>query len=226
MFQEETGEGGTPHLQGVIHNKNQVALSTLKTWNLRVHWEPTRDIKASVGYCSDPAKRNAGGRIWSRGFTISSGGVHILDEVDLFGWQRELITELRAPADERTIVWYCDRDGGAGKTSLAKFIMVHLPRAMFFSGGKFTDMAHQVVRSKFDPATILVNLPRTSEGKVSYAAIEAMKDGLLQSGKYEGGWRIYPCPHVVIFANWMPDIAALSADRWTIRELVDGRLRP
>lgn len=224
MFQEEIGEAGTPHLQGLLHNQNQVALSTLKGWNLRIHWEPTRDIKASIAYCSDPAKRKDGGRVWCSGFTLPTAAIHILDPVDLFQWQRDLVAELQGAADERTIVWYCDREGGSGKTSIAKYIMVNIPSAMFFSGGKFADMAHQVVRSRFDPAVIVVNLPRTSEGKVSYAGIEAMKDGLLQTGKYEGGWRIYPCPHVVVLANWMPDFAALSADRWLVRELANNRL--
>lgn len=202
-----------------------MALSTLKGWNLRVHWEATRDIKSSIAYCSDPTKRKDAGRIWSSGFTLPTNRIHILDEEDLFQWQKDLLVELREPADERTVVWYCDRLGGSGKTSISKFLMVNLPNAMYFSGGKFADMAHQVVKSKFDPSTIIVNLPRTSEGKVSYAAIEAMKDGILQSGKYEGGWRLYPCPHVVVMANWMPDLGALSHDRWTVRELENHRLR-
>ena len=162
--------------------------------------------------------------MWSSGFTLPTDTLHIIDEVDLFQWQKELIQELRGDPDERSIIWYCDRVGGSGKTALAKFIMHNLPRAMFFSGGKFSDMAHAVVKSKFDPSTVIMNLPRTSEGKVSYAAIEAIKDGILQSGKYEGGWRLYPPPHVVVFANWPPDLAALSEDRWTIRELHNHRL--
>lgn len=225
VFQEEVGASGTPHLQGLIHNKNQVALSTLKGWNLRVHWEATRDIKSSITYCSDPAKRAPGGRIWNEGFTLKTAPTHILDEVDLFDWQKELVQELRQDADERSIIWYCDRVGGSGKTALAKFILTHIHRAMFFSGGRFGDMAHAIIKSKFDPSTIVINLPRTSEGKVSYAAVEAMKDGIIQSGKYEGGWRLYPPPHVVVFANWMPQEDALSADRWTIRELENHRLR-
>lgn len=200
-------------------------MSTLKVWNPRIHWEHTRDIKSSVAYCSDPQKRAPNGRVWSAGFTIPTEDLHILDFADLFPWQRDLVNDLREPADDRSILWYCDRLGGSGKTALAKHIIRNIPHAMFFSGGKFTDMAHQVVRSKFDPSVVVVNLPRTSEGKLSYAAMEAIKDGLLQSGKYEGGWRLYPPPHVVVFSNFMPEEDKLSADRWKIRELENNRLR-
>lgn len=202
-----------------------MALSTLKAWNLRVHWEPTRDIKTSIAYCSDPEKRAPNGKIWSSGFTLPVSNLHILDAVDFFDWQKDLLDELKGEPDERSIIWYCDRLGGSGKTAFAKHVMVNLPKAMFFSGGRFADMAYAIIRSKFDPSAILINLPRTSEGKVSYAALEAMKDGILQSGKYEGGWRIFPPPHVIVFANWMPQEDALSADRWVIRELENHRLR-
>lgn len=64
-----------------------------------------------------------------------------------------------------------------------------------------------------------MNLSRQAEGALSYASIEAIKDGLVFSGKYEGGFRLFPKPHIVIFSNWYPDLAKLSLDRWDIRHL-------
>lgn len=127
--------------------------------------------------------------------------------------------ELRADPDERTITWYHDAIGGSGKTALAKHIMATLPCSQFFSGGKFADMAYQIIKAKKDPKVIVINLPRTADGRVSYSAIESMKDGILQSGKYEGGFRIFAPPHVVVFANFLPTMEALSLDRWEIRYL-------
>lgn len=200
-------------------------MTTLKQYNPRIHWEAARSVVNSVRYCSDADKRAPNGRIWSSGFHIPGDALHILDAVDLYEWQRQLVAELREDPDERRILWYYDQEGGSGKTALAKHILTNLPRSMFFSGGKFADMAYQVIRSKFDPRVIVLNLPRTADGKVSYSAIESMKDGLLQSGKYEGGWRMFPPPHLVVFANFMPDLASLSLDRWEIRELAERRLR-
>lgn len=195
-----------------------MALSTLKQWNPRIHWEAARSIYNSVAYCSDPNKRT--GRIWSKGFTLpQQDRTYLLDEADLYTWQRELVHELRDPPTERSIVWYYDRDGGSGKTAMAKFIVATFPCVMFLSGGNFRDTSYQVLKMKNDPAIVVVNLPRTCEGKVSYSTLESVKDGLIQSGKYEGGYRMFAPPHVIVMANFLPDLSSLSLDRWEIRHL-------
>lgn len=51
IFQEETGESGTPHLQGTIILKQPQALSYLKKINGRAHWEICRNKFASINYC-------------------------------------------------------------------------------------------------------------------------------------------------------------------------------
>jgi len=221
VFQEELGgEEWTPHLQGVVHNKTQVALATLKAWNPRLHWEASRSIYNSVKYCSDPEKRAPQGRIWSSGFDLpSQDDDDILQEANFHEWQRDLHAELKERPHPRKILWYYDAIGGSGKTALSKFLVSRFPSTHFFSGGKFADIAHTVVKSSFAPRLVVINLPRTSEGKISYGALEAIKDGLIQTGKYEGGHRVFPPPHVVVMANFRPDEAALSLDRWDIRTL-------
>lgn len=67
-----------------------------------------------------------------------------------------------------------------------------------------------------------MNLSRQAEGAFSYASVETIKDGLVFSGKYEGGTRLYARPHVIIFANWLPDMTKLSLDRWDIRTLANN----
>ncbi len=52
IFQEEKGNNGTPHLQGVIQFKNQILFTTLKELFPTAHWEPCRSIKGSIKYCS------------------------------------------------------------------------------------------------------------------------------------------------------------------------------
>lgn len=214
------GEEWTPHLQGVIHNKQQVALSTLKSWNPRLHWEASRSIYNSVKYCSDPDKRAPQGRIWSSGFNLpSQDDDDVIKEDSFYGWQKDLVNEIREKPHPRKITWYYDATGGSGKTALCKFLVTRFPSTLFFSGGKFADISYQVLKSSFAPQTVLINLPRTSEGKISYGSLEAIKDGLISSGKYEGGFRVFPPPHVVVMANFLPDESALSLDRWDIRHL-------
>jgi len=216
VFQEERGEEGTPHLQGYLHYKNQVARSTLSQWNPRIHLEPARSIVASVAYCSDPQKRH--GRIWAKHYQVRDN-LQLLEPDNLFMWQRELVEELAGVPDPRKIVWYYDADGGSGKTAIARHLLGLHPGVLYLAGGSYKDACHACVKARQDPRIVLVNLPRTTEGKVSYATFESLKDGLVYSGKYEGGVRLFAPPHVIIFANFLPDLAALSIDRWDVRHL-------
>lgn len=52
LFQEEVGENGTPHLQGVIRFKEPVRFSAVKKINGRAHWEKCKNWNASLKYCS------------------------------------------------------------------------------------------------------------------------------------------------------------------------------
>ncbi len=61
-FQEEKGENGTPHLQGVVKWKLQRSFKTMKKINSKIHWERCRNIKQSVLYCCKDDTRN--GQIW------------------------------------------------------------------------------------------------------------------------------------------------------------------
>lgn len=225
-MQEETGEGGTDHLQGVLHWKCQVARATLQQWNPRIHWEASRSIYNSVKYCTDEDKRKPGGRVWTKRFTVTAPArLDVLDREDLYTWQKDLLTELESEPHDRQILWYCDESGGSGKTAFCKHVLKNFHRALFFNGGNFRDISHCVCKSRFDPLVVLINLPRSSEGKLSYASIEAIKDGLIQSGKYEGGFKMYAPPHVVIMANFMPQLDQLSLDRWDIRHLENNARR-
>lgn len=63
LFQEETGENGTPHLQGCFNLVNKKQMSWLKN-NLcyEAHYEPMRNETASYEYCSKEETRT--GRIF------------------------------------------------------------------------------------------------------------------------------------------------------------------
>lgn len=197
-----------------------MALATLKAWNPRIHWEASRSIYNSVKYCSDPEKRAPQGRVWSSGFDLpSQDDDDLLKPEHFYEWQRNLVAEIAEKPDPRRITWFYDAIGGSGKTALCKWLVLKSPSTLFFSGGKFADISYQVLKSGFAPKTVIINLPRTAEGKISYGALEAIKDGLISSGKYEGGFRVFPPPHVIVMANFRPDEGALSLDRWDVRTL-------
>jgi len=52
VFQEETGENGTPHLQGCFQNKNAIEFEKVKKMLPKCHIEKCKSWDASKKYCS------------------------------------------------------------------------------------------------------------------------------------------------------------------------------
>lgn len=63
VFQEETGEKGTPHLQGYIRFPNALSFKSIKDKIPRAHIGPARNKIASIRYCSKPETRT--GKIYT-----------------------------------------------------------------------------------------------------------------------------------------------------------------
>lgn len=63
VFQEETGEKGTKHLQGYLGFKNARTFSSMKKLESRAHWEICKDRIASIIYCSKEKTRT--GQVYS-----------------------------------------------------------------------------------------------------------------------------------------------------------------
>lgn len=208
LFQEEIGEMGTPHLQGTLYLKKPNRLTALKRINPVIHWEMTRSVKASVEYCSKYQTRT--GKIYAH-------GIDIPEQVEVdepYGWQLKVMEIISEKPDNRTINWFYEETGGKGKSTLCKYLIVK-HNALVVSG-KTNDIFHAIAQNPSRRKIIIIDLPRVSESFINYSAIEQVKNGFFLSGKYEGGQIVYPCPHVIIFANHKPDMKAMSRDRWRI----------
>lgn len=57
VFQEETGENGTKHLQGVCWFKNPRDFGAVKKLHKSAHWEKCQNLEASKNYCSKEKTR-------------------------------------------------------------------------------------------------------------------------------------------------------------------------
>ena len=66
---------------------------------------------------------------------------------------------------------------------------------------------------------VILDFERSVEDYVSYSAIEKIKNGCFYSPKYKGSMVIFNSPHVICFANFLPDKEKLSLDRWNIKEI-------
>lgn len=215
---EEIGEEKTPHLQGYIDFKNQKDFSVVKALIPRAHIEKAKgSAKQNFAYCSKDGKFHT-----NMDFTSPREKLRIAcraeySEVVWKDWQSEIIDILDSKPDRRTIHWYWEDVGNVGKSFLCKYIAV--TREVIICDGKKDNIFNQVntaIDAGKKPAIILLDVPRTSLEYINYGAIEALKNGLLYSGKYEGGICAFPSPHVIIFANRLPDLTAVSTDRWHI----------
>lgn len=212
----EIGENNTPHLQGYIEFKNPVAFNSLKNKFPQAHFEKARGTRdQNIAYCS---KQND----FINTFPLPLK-IQILEQeyknVEWKPWQQGIIDLLETKPDHRTINWYWEPIGNTGKSYLCKYLA--LTKNIIIAEGKKDNIFNQI-KTWMDqhegeaPNIILCDVPRTNIDYINYTAIESIKNGLIYSGKYEGGMCAFPIPHVIIFANTPPITANLSEDRWNI----------
>ncbi len=218
-IQEEVGEQGTPHLQGVL------VFSMLKRWSTldnacdhKCVWKVCKNVAAAKNYCSK-VETHVGER-WVKGFHIKKSVVDPLEGKTLYPWQQEILDMVREEPDDRKVYWYWSSEGNVGKSVLAKHMV--LKEDAIVVGGGFRDAYYAImqrVQGGKDVHIVVFALSRAQGNKISYIAIEGIKDGMFFSPKYEAGMCVYNPPHVLVFANEAPDLSMLSADRWVIKNL-------
>ena len=147
------------------------------------------------------------------------------DEIEFIEWQHYLEEELKLPVDDRQIIWYVDLIGGCGKTYYCKYRRaVH--KDVVVTGNKdVRDVAHLIKQAidngDWNKKIVFFDFSRSIKKSINYDTIEDVKNGMLTSTKYNGGFISFKSPHVVIFSNFYPDVDALSRDRWDIRDITD-----
>lgn len=131
-------------------------------------------------------------------------------------WQANLIEELsRPPKNDRSIIWFNDPIGGHGKSKLADYIELHLD-AESLENGRSADMSCAWQRKPI----VVIDLVRSLQEHVNYGAIEAIKAGKFMSTKYDSAMkRRWGDTHVVVFANWPPDMSKMTHDKFDIRSI-------
>ena len=134
-------------------------------------------------------------------------------------WQNDLYLELSSKPDDRSILWYWDPIGSAGKTFFAKHMGMYKGAFITTTGNVYhvATQLQDVMQNGDSILSVIFNFSRQSEAHKVYQAIEQLKDGVISSQKYHGKTLFFNSPHVVIFANYFPDVSQISLDRWKIR---------
>lgn len=220
-FQLEVGESGTPHFQGVCCWRNQIQFSTLKHLDTNIHWEPCKNIRAALQYCTKSDTRKDGP--WVLGWHYEPPRTWAIPTPHL--WQSQVLERIRSGQGDRRICWIADPTGGWGKTTLAKHICGDLGGLLVT--GRASDIKYAIAQRlrRGRMGTCVFHFTRTQEEYVSYQAIEEVKDGIFFSAKYEAGMCIFESPFILVLANFHPDRSKLTGDRWDVNVIgADGGL--
>jgi len=128
------------------------------------------------------------------------------------GWQQQLMDTLSGPVSQRSVIWIYDLQGNKGKSYFAR----NFPGKNYYvTGGKAADIYYGY---EYQPV-VFFDLARMKQEIVQYDVMEQFKNGQFYSTKYESRLVKFNVPHVVVFANFMPNRSMLSEDRWDIREI-------
>lgn len=220
---EKGEESGLLHWQGNITFKEKCRPKGKFGFPDTVHWEKTRNVKWAEQYClkTDTAM----GQVFVKGVRKRRELQKVTFKM-LRPWQQQVAKRFEEIPDmfDRTIHWFWEPTGNIGKTVLGKYFVDQCDALVL--GGKGADCKYGVQqyvhKHEEGPPIIIINVPRSVMGYVSYQAIEEVKDAMFFSGKYEGGMVRYNTPHVIIFANEEPDVSKMSADRWNIQNLSES----
>lgn len=218
LFGEEVGGNtGTPHLQGVVNFKSARSFNSVKKLFKDNHIEICRNWKASLNYCSKDGQTYTN---IERQRTRKERLLMRYEDVEWYEWQSEIIDIVNTVPNDRTINWYYEDEGNTGKSFLAKYLV--LKYDAIIADGKKDNVFNQIKtwldmhKDHEDPRLIIIDLPRHNLEYLNYGMLEQIKNGMIYSGKYEGGTCLFESPHIFVFANREPIESKLSLDRWNI----------
>ena len=140
------------------------------------------------------------------------------EEIVFRPWQVTLKQELLSDADDRTVAFYVDPEGGKGKTYFTRAMLSTYPdKVQSLSVGKRDDIAHAIDDTK---SIFLFNVPRGGMEFLQYTVLEQLKDRMVFSPKYDSRTKLFRHrTHVVVFCNEEPDWTKMSVDRYQVVNL-------
>lgn len=136
---------------------------------------------------------------------------------ELRPWQIDLNEYLNRPPSDREVVFVVDHVGNAGKSWFARHYRSLHENVQIIRPGPTNAM---LMLMNEDTRVFFFDCPRSKMEHLQYGIFELLKDGDVTSTKYwpiEKEW--LHDVHVVVLMNQMPDMEALSADRYKIIQI-------
>jgi hypothetical protein len=216
LFQEETGESGTPHLQGCIDFGYDKKSRPLGLFNdvTSMSWRKVNNWQRTLAYCCKTETRT-GGIFTNMKMTIPDKRLD--NFVPRPGWQTELHDYIQnTEPNDREVIWVWGPKGNQGKSLWAKWMTVKYDNVICVTSNRSADICTAI---KPWCRTFIIDIPRSTD--ITYTpfnAIEQIKNGFVTEAKLKKEMitTSFAPPHVVIFSNDKPDLDKLSQDRWKI----------
>lgn len=212
---------GTRHLQGYVEFKTPRRFTTIKRLiGDDAHLASAKGSrKQNYEYCKKEGKFHS-----NLPLSLHETLLKEYENTEWYGWQRKVITLYDSEVSDRHIHWFVDDIGNSGKSYLTKYL--YLKHNVLIGSGKKQDVFHQVAK-RLDPdlpepktfKMVILDIPRHQQEFTNYGLLEELKNGIIMSGKYEGGTFVFPIPHVIVFSNSEPDQTKFSQDRWKIHRM-------
>lgn len=208
---------GYGHLRDIVGKKRPTNLGQLIQTKLGVglfHLRPASaaGVEALKSYCLKSDTRLKGP--WADGKHFTGAG--LISESSLYPFQNSILAALRRTPDDRSLHWVYDPRGNTGKTAFLK-LLAYKKLAFPLQYGKASDLNNLVFNNPNEAAYIF-DLTRSKPADFAsgdiYSVMEGCKNGMVINLKYKTGLTLMNPPHVWIFANVMPELPALSRDRW------------
>lgn len=138
-------------------------------------------------------------------------------DLEPLGWQKDVIADIGV-WDTRTINVIVNSCGNVGKTFLCSWLLANNKGRMVPPMNSFEDLM-KIVMCMPETNFYVFDVPRAIDTKGKdkrgiWSAIESIKNGWVWDNRYEWKERHFDCPNVWVFTNHVPDVKALSQDRW------------
>lgn len=144
------------------------------------------------------------------------------ENVVLRPWQERFMRFLNWHDSQREIIWVVDQIGNTGKTFLS-FYLQDQEGAMRVPNVSSKDFAYAYNFEK----VVIFDYERDAKEHINYRILENLKNGSIWSPKYESRSKNFRDTRVkvVCFANYPPQYDRLSADRWVVFNIENGKLK-
>lgn len=215
IFEEEVGEQGTPHLQGVIFLKKKMRWSEFGL-SPKINWQSTKKEPKAIRYCQKEYHWD-GKPIYHKGITLDRNDFEIPVKNTYLLHIEDIIKNDKN--NKRSIYWFWSKKGECGKTTIMKYLNDRYG-ANIIIGGTYKDIMN-LASGCTNKEIFIFNIPKSMKTtKDLYIGIETLKDGIISNMKsYKCETHVFKRPIILVFANYEPKVEKLSSDRWRIHQI-------